>query len=1036
MLNKKIFASLLACSCIVASNTKAQLYSPAHLIYTYASSSNIVGAKRISDKYGIDMMDVRGDTALCHSMKQKDAKTYKILMSMGAKSNDYCLAKNPKFKKVLAEYDATTRGAYHNSGTLLSRPRTITPEVGISTSAKVGWTLGGIALVGGGIAAAAGGGGGGSSSSSSSSGGELSCEEQGGTLVNGECIISGEKGAAPRNEDPEKFHTQEYTKTTHLSSINADKAYARGYTGYIINRNEDGTLISDGSELISTEKLKVGVLDAAFDINHPDLLDNVVKDADGKVYGYNFDYGPCRNGDTTHCYGIEDNMIVFYGDGEILAQSTPDYTEDFFNLLFQDYPADYDWDKIKNNPISYYLSEQRYSELTNTTSGDHGTHVMGIIGALADGKGMQGVAPNVEMVAISYNQPLISFPNVTDSVYTSALNALLAENAKVVNMSFGVETNSNANTQASYAIGKSAYDIDTQDGFDDLIPMFEGLAANNVVIVKAAGNEGEETRYEADIISGLPLSDTFKAGSEYDLTNLFMTVVSTNSNNELAYYSQKCGATQNYCIAAPGGDAYNGDLIYSTVQNDDKHTKDEHGNAYGYMQGTSMAAPVVTGSVALLMGAYPHLTPQQIVQILFETATDLGDEGVDEIFGHGLLNLDAATSPIGYLEFDFVNDNQNSPETFSASALKLSKSATAKILAVLPKKFTVFDKYNRSFEISSSKLFADTSKQQRHLFENEFKAFMSKGKQTIMANNSLSFAFNTSATGNDIYSPFGYLSMDYKADKQLSFNAFYSENTILNSGEIFTRTAQNPFISMDNAFGVGFNYELGSKANVKFDYTIGKNNFYEDLDNSDLYDNRMDAFNSELNYDFSKFVKMSGNFGLLREDGSVLGMIGSNAFDFDDSQTYFGGIKLSYMPTAKMSITAAYTRGYTNTAVNNRLFSMSDIESESVSLNATYFLSKESNIGLDIYSPLRIINGTADIMLANGRHPTEDKVYMNKYQTSLKDKAREWDFSMFYNTKIKDDANFKTRFGIRINPEHEQNAKPDYFGMFNLNFAF
>ena len=436
MLNKKIFASLLACSCIVASNTKAQLYSPAHLIYTYASSSNIVGAKRISDKYGIDMMDVRGDTALCHSMKQKDAKTYKILMSMGAKSNDYCLAKNPKFKKVLAEYDATTRGAYHNSGTLLSRPRTITPEVGISTSAKVGWTLGGIALVGGGIAAAAGGGGGGSSSSSSSSGGELSCEEQGGTLVNGECIISGEKGAAPRNEDPEKFHTQEYTKTTHLSSINADKAYARGYTGYIINRNEDGTLISDGSELISTEKLKVGVLDAAFDINHPDLLDNVVKDADGKVYGYNFDYGPCRNGDTTHCYGIEDNMIVFYGDGEILAQSTPDYTEDFFNLLFQDYPADYDWDKIKNNPISYYLSEQRYSELTNTTSGDHGTHVMGIIGALADGKGMQGVAPNVEMVAISYNQPLISFPNVTDSVYTSALNALLAENAKVVNMSF------------------------------------------------------------------------------------------------------------------------------------------------------------------------------------------------------------------------------------------------------------------------------------------------------------------------------------------------------------------------------------------------------------------------------------------------------------------------------------------------------------------------------------------------------------------------------------------------------------------------
>ena len=43
---------------------------------------------------------------------------------------------------------------------------------------------------------------------------------------------------------------------------------------------------------------------------------------------------------------------------------------------------------------------------------------------------------------------------------------------------------------------------------------------------------------------------------------------------------------------------------------------------------------------------------------------------------------------------------------------------------------------------------------------------------------------------------------------------------------------------------------------------------------------------------------------------------------------------------------------------------------------------------------------------------------------------------MFYNQQIKDDANFKTRFGVRFNPEHDASAKPDYFGMFNLNFAF
>ncbi len=63
-----------------------------------------------------------------------------------------------------------------------------------------------------------------------------------------------------------------------------------------------------------------------------------------------------------------------------------------------------------------------------------------------------------------------------------------------------------------------------------------------------------------------------------------------------------------------------------------------------------MAAPVVTGSIAFLMGAYPYMTPQEVVQLIFETADDLGAPGVDEIYGHGQLNLGAATRPQGDVE--------------------------------------------------------------------------------------------------------------------------------------------------------------------------------------------------------------------------------------------------------------------------------------------------------------------------------------------------------------------------------------------------
>ena len=65
------------------------------------------------------------------------------------------------------------------------------------------------------------------------------------------------------------------------------------------------------------------------------------------------------------------------------------------------------------------------------------------------------------------------------------------------------------------------------------------------------------------------------------------------------------------------------------------------------MSGTSMAAPIVTGAVALLHSYWGHLknNPQATASILFESATDLGAPGVDAVYGHGLLNIQAAFDP-------------------------------------------------------------------------------------------------------------------------------------------------------------------------------------------------------------------------------------------------------------------------------------------------------------------------------------------------------------------------------------------------------
>lgn len=66
-------------------------------------------------------------------------------------------------------------------------------------------------------------------------------------------------------------------------------------------------------------------------------------------------------------------------------------------------------------------------------------------------------------------------------------------------------------------------------------------------------------------------------------------------------------------------------------------------------RGTSYAAPRVTGALGLISQKFPELTPQQKKKLILHTADDLGEPGVDYVFGHGKLNVGAALSPVGKL---------------------------------------------------------------------------------------------------------------------------------------------------------------------------------------------------------------------------------------------------------------------------------------------------------------------------------------------------------------------------------------------------
>lgn len=227
-----------------------------------------------------------------------------------------------------------------------------------------------------------------------------------------------------------------------------------------------------------------------------------------------------------------------------------------------------------------------YSSVSYTDDYDddhgHGTHVAGIIAANHPSVGLMGVAPNVDLYAVK----------VLDHNGFATLTAILRgvqwamdEEMDIINMSLGTLTDSEAM--------KRLLETATEEG---------------IVVVAAVGNRGE---------SAEGTSDRIEFPARYDTT---IGVGAVDENNERASFSASGQAVE---FVAPGVD------IVSTFKE----------RTYGPLSGTSMAAPFVSGAFALLMDAYPDLSPDELKTMLIDEVIDLGEPGRDPRYGYGLLQL-------------------------------------------------------------------------------------------------------------------------------------------------------------------------------------------------------------------------------------------------------------------------------------------------------------------------------------------------------------------------------------------------------------
>jgi len=238
---------------------------------------------------------------------------------------------------------------------------------------------------------------------------------------------------------------------------------------------------------------------------------------------------------------------------------------------------------------------------------DHGTHVAGIIGAADDGVGMQGVSPDSTLYSYRAIGPL--HPDAGD--YFDKIFAHASENdIHILNASFGIPALDILPDEVLRAMAP---------GFE---PSFARLSGADTVVVFATGNDGSR---EASVLSRLP---QFLPG----LQPSWIAVTAVGPTGEISGYANHCGSAAQWCLAAPGGDEDGSgnpaDAIHSTVP-----------GGYAGFDGTSMAAPHVSGALALAKEAFPGASYHELARLVLHTATDAGTVGVDSVYGWGLLNV-------------------------------------------------------------------------------------------------------------------------------------------------------------------------------------------------------------------------------------------------------------------------------------------------------------------------------------------------------------------------------------------------------------
>jgi uncharacterized protein with beta-barrel porin domain len=273
-----------------------------------------------------------------------------------------------------------------------------------------------------------------------------------------------------------------------------------------------------------------------------------------------------------------------------------------------------------------------YVDTSNTTPTDpvgHGSVVAEILGGTANSDGpigdpfYGGVAPQSSLYVARVGDASGSF---NMSLIPQAYTDLLNQGVRLFNNSYNIEQSitSQSSGTGTLVAQEQAY--------------FQPAVNAGSLLVWAAGNSGNS---QPNVEPGLPYLEPSLQKGWLAVVNVIINasgqVVGLDNGVEP---SNACGVAAQWCLAAPGN------LTFSPVT----------GTSFssGAGEGTSFAAPIVTGIAALVWQRFPYFTGNNVQETLLGTATSLGNS---VLYGYGLVNAAAAVNGPGALDWGVFDVN-------------------------------------------------------------------------------------------------------------------------------------------------------------------------------------------------------------------------------------------------------------------------------------------------------------------------------------------------------------------------------------------